>query len=194
MPTRVVDNADRTLLPLFINAAKELESEGVRAITTSCGFLALFQKEMASAVNVPMFTSSLLQVPLAHQIIGANKKVGIITANSTALTKDHLRAVGIDDSIPVAIAGMEHQSDFREAIGENLTRPLVPEKVQASLVSVSEELKKKENLGVIVLECTNLSPYAKAVQESVKLPVFDITTLCNFIYNTVLRRKFDGFL
>lgn len=193
-PTRVVEEADRTLLPRYIEAAKELEREGVRAITTSCGFLALFQEELAQAVNVPVFTSSLLQVPLAHHMIGAKKKVGIVTANTEALTKDHLLAVGIDDSIPYAIAGMEDQKDFTEAIGEHLSRPLDPEKVQASLISVCEGLKAKENIGVIVFECTNLSPYAKAVQDSVGLPVLDITTLCNFVYNIVVRREFDGFL
>jgi aspartate/glutamate racemase len=193
-PARVVDNADRTLIPQFIEGAKELEREGVRAITTSCGFLALFQKELADAVNIPVFTSSLLQVPLAHRMIAAGKKVGILTAKLKALTKDHLRAVGITDSIPVAIRGMDDQKDFSEAIGGNLKRPLDPEKVKASVISVCKELKEEEDVGVLVFECTNLPPYSSAVHKSLGLPVFDIITLCNYIYNVVLRRDIDGFL
>ncbi len=37
--------------------AKEVEKEGVRAITTSCGFNAIFQEALANAVNIPVFTS-----------------------------------------------------------------------------------------------------------------------------------------
>jgi Asp/Glu/hydantoin racemase len=193
-PTRVVFEGDKTLIPQFIEAAKELEKEGVRAITTSCGFLALFQKEMVDAVDVPVFTSSLLQVPLVHRIIPSSKKVGIVTADTKALTKEHLRSVGITDDIPVAIAGMEDQKDFTETIGEHLKRPLEPEKVEASLISVCKKLKEEEEIGAIVLECTNLPPYANAVQKEIGLPIFDIITLCNYIHNVVLRRKIVGFL
>ncbi|NHI84369.1 MAG: aspartate/glutamate racemase family protein [Candidatus Thorarchaeota archaeon] len=193
-PALVVEKAIKTLLPQFIEAAKELETEGVRAITTSCGFLALLQKEMADALHIPIFTSSLLQVPLAYRMMPASKKVGILTANSKALTKDHLRSVGITDDIPVAIAGLEDREEFAEAIGGNLKRPLEPHKIQAGIVSVCNELKKKEDIGAIVFECTNLPPYSYGVQKSTGLPVFDIITLCNYIHDVVLRKEFEGFL
>lgn len=195
-PALVIDKPEktRTLIPQFIEAAKELEKEGVRAITTSCGFLALFQKEMANAVNIPVFTSSLLQVPLAHIMIPATKKVGIITAHTDSLTKEHLRAVGITDDIPIAIRGMEDYKDFNEAIGGNLKRPVDPDKIAASVVSVSKKMMEEEDIGAIVFECTNLPPYAGAVHRSTGLPVFDIITLCNYIHDVVLRRDFEGFL
>jgi hypothetical protein len=63
---KVVDYGDRSLLEPFIAAARELESEGVEAITGSCGFLALFQREIADAVNIPVFLSSLIQVPMVY--------------------------------------------------------------------------------------------------------------------------------
>jgi Asp/Glu/hydantoin racemase len=193
-PTRVVFEADKTLIPQFIEAAKELEKEGVRAITTSCGFLALFQKEMVAAVDVPVFTSSLLQVPMVHRIIPAGKKVGIVTASTEALTKEHLRSVGITDDIPVAIAGMEDQKDFTETIGEHLKRPLEPKKVEASLISVCKKLKEEEDIGAMVFECTNLPPYSSAVQKKIGLPIFDIITLCDYIHDVLLRREIVGFL
>ncbi|MGI6574878.1 MAG: hypothetical protein ACOX3A_03250 [bacterium] len=84
-PQRVVRENDPSLLEPFLEAARELEREGVRAITTSCGFLAMFQKEMAAAVNIPVFTSTLLMVPLVHKMLRPEQKVGIITVNSQTL-------------------------------------------------------------------------------------------------------------
>src|SRR5262245_63420084 len=65
----VVRQGARTLLPLFVEGARFLEREGVRAISTSCGFLAKFQREMAAAVSIPVFTSSLMLVPLLHRML-----------------------------------------------------------------------------------------------------------------------------
>ena len=90
-PERIVELADMSLLEPFIKAAKDLEREGIEAITTSCGFLSLFQKEMAEAVNIPVFTSSLIQVPMIGKILGKHKRVGIITASKSSLSsKQHL--------------------------------------------------------------------------------------------------------
>ena len=74
-PKKVVLELTKEDVAPFIEAAKDLEKEGVRAITTSCGFLALFQKEMAAAVNIPVLTSALLLVPLVYKMLGSNKKV-----------------------------------------------------------------------------------------------------------------------
>jgi len=93
---RIVEMGDTSLLGPFIEAAKEFEREGIEAITGSCGFLCLFQRELADAVNIPVFTSSLLQVPMAIRMIGNGKKVGILTASKPSLTQKHFDAVGID--------------------------------------------------------------------------------------------------
>ena len=79
-PTSVVKNADPALLRPFIEGAQALEAAGAKAIATSCGFLVMFQKEMAEAVNIPVISSSLLQVPFVDRLLGPDKKVGIITA------------------------------------------------------------------------------------------------------------------
>lgn len=53
---RAVGAGDPDLLKPFIEGAKELIAQGVKAITTSCGFLVIFQREMADALPVPVFT------------------------------------------------------------------------------------------------------------------------------------------
>jgi hypothetical protein len=82
---------DPGLLEPFILAAKELESEGVRAIATSCGFLAAFQRELAAAVSVPVLTSALLQVRIVSRMVGPSSSVGILTERPN-LTEQHFNA------------------------------------------------------------------------------------------------------
>ncbi|MFQ5711156.1 MAG: aspartate/glutamate racemase family protein [Candidatus Geothermarchaeales archaeon] len=189
---RVVRQADPDLLNPFIQAARELESEGVKAITTSCGFLVLFQDELARAVGIPLFTSNLLVVPLVYELTG--KRVGIITASSESLTERHLRAAHIDPSIPIAVAGLEGQPEFGRAILGN-SDSMDIDKVEGEVVDVAITLAKNHrDLGSFVLECHNLAPYSAAIQEALELPVFDIVTFTRFIYEAVVKRRFTGFM
>jgi Asp/Glu/hydantoin racemase len=192
-PDAVVRKGDRNLLELFITAAKELEKEGVRAITTNCGFLAMFHNEMASAVNVPVFTSSLMQVPLVYAMLKPTQKVGIITINSKALSQKHLGAVGVD-KVPHVILGTEDEEEFTRAILDN-EMELDVEKSKADLVKVAARLiSDNPDVGAIVLECTNMMPYAAAIQEAVGLPVFDIYTLVQMVHLAAVRKEFAGYM
>lgn len=191
---RVVKECARGLLESFIETAQELEKEGVRAITTSCGFLVIFQKEIADAVSIPVFTSSLLQVPLVHNLLGRGRKVGIITADSSSLTEKHLKSAGID-SISVVIGGMENEPEFgRVFFGNEIEMDV--QKIEDEVVNVSKGLiSHNPDVGAIVFECTNLPPYASAVQNATGLPVFDIVTFTNYIYEAVVRKKdINGFM
>ena len=87
------EHPDPTLLEPFLEAARDLEAHGVRAITTSCGFLAVFQRELAAAVSIPVLTSSLLQVPLVSRLLRPDQKVGVLTERPH-LTERHFQAVG----------------------------------------------------------------------------------------------------
>jgi Asp/Glu/hydantoin racemase len=192
-PDAVVRKGDATLLGSFMAAAKELEKEGVRAITTNCGFLAMFQNEMASAVNVPVFTSSLMQVPLVYAMLKPTQKVGIITINSKSLVHKHLGAVGVD-KIPHVILGTKDEEEFTRAILDN-EMELDVEKARVELVKTAARLvEENPDVGAVVLECTNMTPYAAAVQEKIGLPVFDIYTLVNMVHQAVVREEFFGYM
>jgi hypothetical protein len=116
----VVRKAGRGFVAAFIKGAQELEKEGVRAITTTCGFLALFQQKMAEAVNIPVFTSSLMQVPLVYAMLKPTQKVGIITINAESLTRRHLSSVGVD-KVPHVIVGTEGEEEFSRKILDDVT-------------------------------------------------------------------------
>jgi len=192
-PDAVVRKGDRNLLDSFITAAKELEREGVRAITTNCGFLAMFHNEIAAAVNIPVFTSSLMQVPLVHAMLKPSQKVGIITINAKTLSQKHLGAVGVD-TVPHVIVGTEDEEEFTRSILGN-EMELDVEKSKSELVKVADRLvSENPDVGAIVLECTNMMPYAAAIQEKINLPVFDIYTLVKMVNLAAVRTTFLGYM
>jgi aspartate/glutamate racemase len=185
---RLIGQRDIALLQPFIDAAQELEREGVKAITASCGFLALFQREIADAVDIPVFISSLIQIPMVYQSLGRHRKVGVVVANSDALSADHLAAVGADN-IPVAIAGMQHQPQFVDVILKGNNNDFDLEIFKDELFSVIEAMiEENPNIGSIVLECTDLSHFAPQVQQRFNLPVYDLTSLTRMVAATVERK------
>jgi Asp/Glu/hydantoin racemase len=188
-PDRVVRKGAKGLLEPFIREARELERAGVRAITTNCGFLALFQDKIAASVRVPVFTSSLMQVPLVSRMLGPTQKVGIITIDSRSLTRRHLEAVGADH-VPHVIQGAEKEREFsRVILGNELEMDV--EEAREDLIRIACDMKKNHpDVGAIVLECTNMPPFAAAIQRTVKLPVFDIYTLVLMVHHAVMRSDF----
>ena len=172
---RVVRERASGLLEPFIAAARELVAEGCGAISTSCGFLALFQNEMQAALPVPVATSSLLQVAQVQAGLPADKKVGIITIAAASLTEDHLRAVGADPQTPVA--GVRGDGEFARAIMGD-TADMDTDKLRAEVLEAGRQLiEAHPEVAALVLECTNMPPYAAALAEHTGLPVYDILTL-----------------
>jgi len=179
----------------FVEAAQELEKEGARAIVGGCGFQAIYQKEMSKVLNIPVFTSSLIQVPMVYCSLKKGKKVGIITANSQCLSEEYFEAVGWSlNSVPVEIVGLETLKTRLSAIdGDN--EQIIKKEREKSMVNLSVDfVSRNPDIGAIVLECTNLPPYSYAIQRAVKLPVFDVATLVNWVYSSVVCKEFHGYL
>ena len=174
---RVVKDGDVSLIEPFIQAAKILESKNIKAITTSCGFLALFQKEIQSALTVPFYSSSLIQIPIANILTGGT--IGVITARKESLTYKHLQ--GVDGhKTPIVIEGMDDMPAFSAAIIDE-TKPLNMEAVALEMKQLTLRLiKNNPQITAIVLECTNMPPYRNAIKEVTNLPIFDINTLTNY--------------
>ena len=172
-PWRVVVERDRDLLAPFIAAARSLESGGVAAVTTSCGFLALFQREMAAALTVPVWTSSLLLV--ADVEASAGRRVGVVTADAASLTAEHLAAVGASAETP--IEGLALDSRFRRTLLEDRAELDLDEAEQATVAAARHLVARRPDVAEIILECTNMPPYADAVRAATGRPVHDITTL-----------------
>ncbi|MEH6825166.1 MAG: aspartate/glutamate racemase family protein [Motiliproteus sp.] len=186
---RLIRERDPALLAPFIEAAQELEREGVKAITGSCGFLALHQKAIADAVKIPVFMSSLIQVPLVSRMLASDQKVGVVVANSDALTPDHLSGVGIADESMV-VAGMQHQPQFNAVILKGESYDLDIDLFEQELFRViAAMLEANPEVGALVLECTDLSHFSPRVHQRFGLPVFDLTSLTRMVAATVDRSR-----
>jgi Asp/Glu/hydantoin racemase len=184
-PERVVTRPDPAVLRPLTAAAAELELAGVSAITGACGFLALFQRELADAVSVPLYSSSLMQVPMVHRMLPAGQAVGVITANRKTLTSRYFEAVGADAGA-VRVAGMEDQPEFREVILEGRRDDLDPERLRRELLGQAGGLAEANpEIGALVLECTDLAPFASDLRRQLRVPVFDIVTLTNLVHASI---------
>ncbi len=185
---------DGALLAPFLSAARELEAEGVAAVTTSCGFLAAFQPQLAAAVDVPVLTSALLQVPLAARLIGPGRSVGILTERPN-LTEDHFRALGWStDEISVVVRALPDNAVFPTIFIDGSGRPVEPTLLEAELVDAARKLVgEAPAVGAIVLECTNFVPFSAAMREATGRPVFDLYTLVAGVHLATRRTDALGF-
>ena len=185
-PDRVVRHGQRELLPAFIEGARFLEREGVGAISTNCGFLSKFQKQMAAAVKVPVFTSSLMLVPLVHRMLAPGRAVGILTVDASSLTPEHFAGAGIGPDVPIVVAGLEGEKEFTRVLLDDLLT-LDVEAAREEHVGVARRMiAQHPEVSAIVLECTNMPPYRADVQRATRLPVFDIVTLVRMVHDALV--------
>jgi hypothetical protein len=189
-PERVVSQADPRLLDPFIRAARELQARGVAAITGACGFLVLFQRQLADAVSVPLFASSLIQLPMVHAMIRSDAKVGLLVARKQSLTSRHLAAIG-GEFVPVCVAGMDDQPEFREVMLQGRRDELDVGRLEREVMSqVTTLAAGNPDLGALIIECTDLAPFAHAIQARLGVPVFDIVTLTQMVHRSLTRQPF----
>lgn len=184
VPGRVMEyEPDPALIEPFIEAARELEREGVRAITTSVGFLAPFQRQLSAAVSIPVFASALIQAPLIHATLPAGRKIGIFTERAQFMTEGHFNGVGWSaDDIPVHVQGMKPDAVFPQVYIGNGPE-LDSDILVAEMVAMTEEFTTDcPDAGAILFECTNMCPFAHHVRAASNLPVFDINTMINWFW------------
>ncbi|MEM8948134.1 MAG: aspartate/glutamate racemase family protein [Pseudomonadota bacterium] len=169
------DGPTGSIMDAFVEAAHGLVDEGVAGLTTSCGFMAIAQKELAGRCRVPVVASSLCQIPLVQSTLPAGKRVGVLTIDSSQLTAAHFVGVGAPTDLP--IEGVEGGRELARIIQNDLPT-LDVEKAEADVVDAGRRLiVKAPDVGAIVLECTNMAPYAQSLAAAVGLPVYDIIGL-----------------
>lgn len=169
-PGRVVRDADRALLAPFIDAGRGLVRDGAVAITTSCGFLARWQGELQAALDVPVWSSSLLLLPEL-----AAERPGVVTVAADALDADVLRGAGADPSTPVE--GLRADSALVRTLLEDRAELDLDAAERTVVDAAGALLRRHPEVGSIVLECTNLPPYAGAVERATGMPVHHLLTL-----------------
>ena len=191
-PDRVVRRNAAGLLDDFIAAGRELVADGADGLTTTCGFLSLLQDELARAVGVPVATSSLMQVPMVQTLLVPDKRVGVITISKDSLSPDHLAAAGVPLDVP--LAGTEGGREFSRVILDD--EPVLdPELARLDLLDAAEELTSSHpEVAAIVLECTNMTPYAADIRHASGLPVFTMRCFVQWFESALMPKAFDHHL
>jgi hypothetical protein len=187
-PRRVVLEQARGLLDEFLAAAAELVRLGADGITTTCGFLSLYQREIAAHVGVPVAASSLMQIPLIERVLPPGKRVGVLTISAASLTREHLVAAGADPETPVV--GTDGGREFTRAILNDEER-LDAAAAERDILDAGDALVAQHpETGAVLLECTNMVPYARALSERLRLPVFTIYSFVAWFQAGLVPRDF----
>ncbi|MGB5560049.1 MAG: aspartate/glutamate racemase family protein [Paracoccaceae bacterium] len=187
-PDRVVRKGAQGLLDDFVAAARDLVRDGADGITTNCGFLSLFQEELAQAVQVPVATSSLMQVAQVNRLLPKGKRAGILTISSSTLTHAHLEKAGVPEGTP--IGSTEGGREFTRAILGNEFELDVDAARQDNIEAAIALCDAHREMGAIVLECTNMVPYAADIRAATGLPVYSIYSFITWFQSGLVPRRF----
>lgn len=170
-----------------------IEKEGVRAISSACGFFGNFHKQVAAAVDVPVALSSLVQVPWIKTLLKPGQKIGILTASEASMNEALFKSCGVEDTSGIVVKGMDHSKEFHAVVdmrGHMDNKIAREEIVRAAL----ELTKEHEDMGAILLECSDMPPYAADIQAAVQLPVFDFITLIRWLHHAATQRPYCGWI
>ncbi|MBZ9772218.1 aspartate/glutamate racemase family protein [Mesorhizobium sp. CO1-1-8] len=184
--------ANPEVMPSIAKAGQKLVRLGVRAIVGACGSFANYQKEAAAAFGVPTFMSIMMHVPLLAASIGPNRKVGVICAVRSAITDRVLDQVSIADPDRMVLCEARDLPEFRNIVEG--TGHFNSRRLEQELVGLAQNfVREHPEIGVILLQCSDLPPYAASIQQATGRPVFDMTTLVHWVHKSVVRHPFDGY-
>ena len=170
-----------------------IEQEGIRALSGACGFFGHFQRQVADALDIPVALSSMVQVPWIRSLLRPHQKIGVLTANASGMTPGLMKSCGIDDPGVLLIRDLRHAPEF-SAIPDNRGE-FDNVKVRQEVVGAALDLLKEDaDLGAILLECSDMPPYAAAVQAATQLPVFDFITLIRWLHHATTQRPYSGWM
>ena len=189
-PDRVVHKRAEGLLDAFVAAGRELVAEGADGLVTNCGFLSLFQHELAAACGVPVAASALLQAPLIERLLPPGQRVGILTVSAVSLTPEHLAAAGVGLDTP--IVGTEEGRAFTRALlGNQLELDVAA--AEGDILDAGDQLVARHpDVGAVLLECTNMCPYAGALRDRLGLPVFDMVSFVTWFHGGLVPRRWPA--
>jgi len=192
----LADKPHPVVMKKLIAACKRLTMQGVTTIIGNCGFFANYQPEVSASldVGVQFFNGSLIQLPMLLTSVGANKKVGVLTASKKLLMPSPaIKYSGVSeaDMERIVVYGNEDGKEMLKVTGE--TGRFNPKKLEKELVELAKKMvRENPDVGAIVLECTEFPPYAHAIQDAVRLNVWDFVTLTELMHAGAMRKPYTG--
>lgn len=190
-PDRVLF-ADPDLEDAACEAARTLETQGVRALGSDCGFFINYQDAVREAVDIPVVLSSLLQLPLISSFIARDRPLGVLTASTKALGNQVIARSGIEPGRHLVVRGMQDEAEWYRAFrdpAEHIDTDQIEELVVAKALEIVEEAP---DVGAFLLECSLMPPYAEAVQRATGRPVYDFMTLLDLAKHATHQPRYEG--
>ncbi|GFE50458.1 hypothetical protein So717_22110 [Roseobacter cerasinus] len=187
-PDRVVLNDPTALRDAFVAEGQALVRMGCDGIVTNCGFLSLLQNDLAESLGVPVASSALMQIPMIAHTLPRGKKVGVLTVSKARLTPEHLEAAGVASEVP--IVGTEGRRCFSQTFLADQTELDIDACRLDVLDSARELTQTHPDVAAIVLECTNMVPYAADIRRATGRPVYSIYTLVSWFQSALSPRRF----
>lgn len=172
----------------FVAAAQKLIDRGAVGIMTSCGFLAMAQPEVAVRLSVPVATSALCQIPSIQALLPRSSAIGVITFDGAKLTPLHLKQISVQDPSRVHIIGPDDNGELKKLVRDGA--PYNHSGIEDELVACARDIVNDHpDIAALVLECTQMAPFAEAIQKAVKLPVYDVYTMGCWFYSGLVRSR-----
>lgn len=188
-PEKVVLGDPEPLADAFLAAGRELVDSGCDGVATNCGFLVPFQDRLSAALGVPVASSSLMQVPFVQRMLPPGRRVGVVTVSAATLGPVHFAAAGMDPDTPVV--GTDPKGEFADKILHD-SPEIDFARARRDVLDAAEALRAgAPDLGAIVLECTNMVPYARDLRRATGLPVFSIYSYLTWFQAALLPRRFE---
>lgn len=183
-------DGDPSLEEAVVKAARTLEAKGAAAIVGACGFFAHYQQTVADAVEAPVFLSSLAQVPLIELGLRHDQKILVFAADGASVNAGLLAQVGASPNrlIVQDLGGRDAFAPIRWGKTELDNGALIDDLIALAQAQVSAH----PEIGAVLLECSDLPPYAADIHDATGLPVFDFITLIEWVHHAIVQRRYYG--
>ena len=186
--------ADKTIADDIIKMGQYLvQKEGIRCLSSGCGFFGNFQKEVSAALDIPVAMSPLIMIPWIETMIKPNQKIGVLTANAGALSDNLLASCGVEHKDRLIVRDLYSEPEFSCIMTYRgfFDNDGVEKEVVGKAMEIMEE---EEEIGAFLLECSDMPPYAHAIQSATQRPVFDFISMIKFMKMSVTQKPYTGWL
>ena len=188
-PHAIVESDASPFLNAFVTAGRDLIAQGCTGIATTCGFLTPFRTELASQLGVPVAASALEQAAMIRTSLPKEQRLGVLTISKSALKNAHLIAAGVPPD--TVIEGVESTSFARSILGNSAELDITQARDEM-VIAAKAMLANTPEVGAILLECTNMVPYAPDIQRATNLPVYSIYSYLNWFHQSLSPRIFPS--
>jgi Asp/Glu/hydantoin racemase len=195
LPLTNADGSYTDVVQKCIDAAQQLEIDGVHSIAMCCGFFSLIQPIIAAAVSIPVLSSPIIMIPIIHQMLKPEQSVVVVTASKKLLSSDFFSAVGVDINKRVTVAGLDNSTVFYSmCMGGTAVSYETDELRDDVVASIKEAQISDPNIAAVLLECTTLPPFAADIKEKIGLPVFDFIACVEWMHRALIPIRYSGYL